>query len=894
MLAQYCSHCFRHSSVFNVVSTNVADGVDHADSRFLWVTHLAMEVDLLELWGFDDGGGGVETVRGRQGLLATRMHQELVMHAAHDVATPARKREYITTYVNGKRHRSRTGTPLTKAHTLCLAREAKRKRTNKSATDAIVMKTQAALDEITALAKVQVNIKLVGSRAKRGNLLRSGSAVRAVRMASEAEPCMLSRGRSYNTTTKTVMRNMKATALLEIAARNALMDEKMKQLEEDPPAQTWVAAAEDETLQRVTVVVQGVRVRASWEICVMTRRAAWAWDDGRPVEHMYIIVPPVLVTGTAAANIWDASTSHPWTEPVFRFTNFLLHIPEKSTAELAMGCQFRCLDSAESNVKRRHWESVVIGPGPLLDSLPCLNHLNFIGEHAGTLAAHGEKPIVRQLSGARFLNASTHNLRCALGTREVIDRKLEVRVGTPEPEDVAYAGEVVSYLETWAHTKRRKAKPTNKNKKKKTTGPDGNTLMQKRAEAARRFLKRVQGGLYGRSDKIFVYAERPVSKEERAKVVDEVSQDAVAMLWEGSQPEPSLSKWTKAGPAGEADMVGSLGGLRRDIAKHALSKLNFTEKCSSKFGELDTQHTFSQVNGVRFKHFFAAIEDDDEHCLHRMDTVTHEAHRFLGSKYMEFSHASADLGGDLPTPLAMLGSDHYSPQYAALSYLSSLLAGISSRLQLILGFRNCKSTGEWRRKYPQDTMRFKGLTCMAIATIERRQRKKCMRAPLTLLAIRWLPRDSGVTVVGEFIQNPTCRQPHGFARDFHVRVLALPEATRVDAVLFRFNKIAPLSAVSKPGIADVEDLHAGNKRRAACTSSQVVSASNLVAQSALSQMGHERELMVEEKERSAGDRLAIHDAEDISHPDAEDNTPPQSGTIAYWPRLLLLSLGGQE
>ena len=95
---------------------------------------------------------------------------------------------------------------------------------------------------------------------------------------------------------------------------------------------------------------------------------------------------------------------------------------------------------------------------PLAEHLPrrapaffdCLNHRNMTGHLDVVFAVFEPEYLHQSYSTMSFWNLGCYRLRLMLVAREVILSMLDLEMGCPEPVDVAYAAEAVSYLTRWA------------------------------------------------------------------------------------------------------------------------------------------------------------------------------------------------------------------------------------------------------------------------------------------------------------------------------------------------------------------------------------------------------------------------------------------------------------
>ena len=150
------------------------------------------------------------------------------------------------------------------------------------------------------------------------------------------------------------------------------------------------------------------------------------------------------MTGNSAAHEWDAVKCHPFTRPIAMFEAEMLRL---ATLE-----PWRCkvLDDAKTNRKMNLHGKRVYPTRERAGDLPCFNHQNFIGSSELRTALFGTGMLTSQFCLGKYLNASTHLLRCALCTRQSVGPRLHVIVGDQPECNVVFSGQVISYLEKWS------------------------------------------------------------------------------------------------------------------------------------------------------------------------------------------------------------------------------------------------------------------------------------------------------------------------------------------------------------------------------------------------------------------------------------------------------------
>jgi hypothetical protein len=218
-------------------------------------------------------------------------------------------------------------------------------------------------------------------------------------------------------------------------------------------------------------------------------------------------------------------------------------------------------DSATGNAKLFEWE-LEIAKDLWLDSLPCMSHLNFIGLGTSAAAVAQESFLLNSFCTAKFLNASTHLLRCSL----VADRylKVEVRHGEQSWFDKDFAAEVQSYLLRWDGLEAAAAKIKQANRASKRMSP--------LRKALERFFAVVHGGYSFESESFISYTSMPITDVLKRDRQREASAATVGLLFTRAVPEPSASKWTKFGPAADYHIKAIFENEKNKAASHKITQ----------------------------------------------------------------------------------------------------------------------------------------------------------------------------------------------------------------------------------------------------------------------------------------------------------------------------------
>lgn len=483
-----------------------------------------------------------------------------------------------------------------------------------------------------------------------------------------------------------------------------------------------------------------------------------------------------------------------------------------------------CLDSASGN--RRlvcHSKSIALA-GCLSDDLPCFNHQNFIGHSTTMLAVSGPDVLLNMFSASMFMNSGAHMLRCAMAVSDYLDGIVELRRGQAPSWCIAYAEEMKTYLLRWDATEAR-ASSTRKAKAKASTKAKARARAQSHAKytykhAVETLFGLKLGGLQCDSDRLIVYTEEQIiTVELRVELVNTIAEAVTDILFARMFPIPSCSKWTKSCPSIDRFIAGFFADLLPNITKRGCGKLTFATRGTgddNEYEEMDGMVEWNKVTGKYANRTLKFFATNDDKAMIIIMGIVEEGFRYLALFYMTTGHCTKI---DARSAISTLTNDRASPIYVVLQYYSAVLAGRSSRLKLILGFRGCSAVAQWRQRFAQDAMRLRQVVTSAAGVVERRQRRRLKQFPWPMFG--WgdprVSDDVKLQQIRLFANFRRCRLRPGFARDFFDKFADLEGEARVQAImawvphLFRAGRILPVT------IAPAENIHAGNRRRASKT-----------------------------------------------------------------------------
>lgn len=106
----------------------------------------------------------------------------------------------------------------------------------------------------------------------------------------------------------------------------------------------------------------------------------------------------------------------------------------------------------------------------------------------------------------------------------------------------------------------------------------------------------------------------PPTELVRIQMIDAVGDDLCIIMYSRGFPNPSISKWTKAGPSYDKFLLGFVGDNLKGVAEIALEPLKFNLNTAAPFAEteVDTSYTYNKVQGSRSKRTLCYLRCGDE------------------------------------------------------------------------------------------------------------------------------------------------------------------------------------------------------------------------------------------------------------------------------------------
>ena len=557
-----------------------------------------------------------------------------------------------------------------------------------------------------------------------------------------------SQATAHHVSKRSVERCGDAYGAVAMLAQEVTLLAKEDELRSKPPYWTACSPQWDETGEKVKVYISKMNrlVTATLHMFVYVMIFSWGYATGE-MGTIRCVLPPIPISATTAEHLWDAMRTHPWSKPLHRFKLFLEGIA-------TLPFQFATSDQASGNVKLLAYE-MLKRPLLLLLVLPCFNHQCFLGHLDMVVAVFRATFLSSMYSTARFFNMGAHRLRCCMVVATFLEKAVEFVIGYPSCADGLFAEELLAYVRQWDS--------------KATDAKTGLKTGAKRWQVLELYFSIVGGGYCDRKGKLLVFSKgHAMTAEWKRDTLTRLGPIIVDLHFLNLFPLPSSGKWTKTGPCSERFALGTLNRILEQVMSLALGDLQF----STAAGDLDFDDSFMEWSRIASKSSKIASEfvADVWCCVQIMLLlVCDEVYRFLTLVHMTLS-SDTDPAFDpvQPSPIQVLSNDARSPIYSSLCHLSSLLAGMSSRLRLVWHFRGCASFGEWVKTYPGDAEILFQACSTAAANIHRRQRSHLSKLDVQILAMGdpAMPAPIAVDIADRVARSTVLELPAGLGQRF--------------------------------------------------------------------------------------------------------------------------------
>ena len=469
-----------------------------------------------------------------------------------------------------------------------------------------------------------------------------------------------------------------------------------------------------------------------------------AWETtaaGIQVFAYTIILPPLVVPGTSAGQLWHALFHSPLTGPMLHAVSLL-----RQKAKIVI--LHHETDGAYANDKLAAHLHSLFGAGKnMFEHEHCALHANQLIEVA--LLAVFPKLLSRMYSLTKLFKTSGYFMKLVQSLEPYILQTLQVRQGAPPDEMRVFLQEMIDYIRCHRN---RFVRLQNRIKhhwlrldgaESGSDGDDfssGSTQSGARAratfeKAAERFSAAWNGPLW--ESGVCVYYQPHGDTKSRVEIAREMASSAKAFLFNTVPSSPAANKWTKLGPS--ADFM-TFALCPHRLLAGAFSKLKEPKEETTLQGDLNDLDpdlckdvAFSAVAGSRYKASKEFLGAEETPTLLMRLCLVLEPLRHLTGWWMK---CASDVEDPCRPPRLMdMVNPAWSPVRHALQYLSTLLDGKSSRLVLLWRLAGCGSLSEWYAQRPLDVRRFRRLCLLVSGWIYRRHECKWNQFPWLLVGV---------------------------------------------------------------------------------------------------------------------------------------------------------------
>ena len=190
---------------------------------------------------------------------------------------------------------------------------------------------------------------------------------------------------------------------------------------------------------------QESHVNTTLNVMVIRVNLRWTWSitaDNEVVRcfSLPLVVPPVVVLGTSAAQLWHGLWYHPLTRPIMSAIAILASLSKRSMSVVVT-------DDASANAKLdSFWRQLCEQAGEFHCRLPCMMHqlhLASVSVVQGT--DHGKSLVNTLYSASLLLRMGGNFLRLQHSTTSVVALATKT-IGEPPRDAIEFAAELLDYV----------------------------------------------------------------------------------------------------------------------------------------------------------------------------------------------------------------------------------------------------------------------------------------------------------------------------------------------------------------------------------------------------------------------------------------------------------------
>ena len=508
-----------------------------------------------------------------------------------------------------------------------------------------------------------------------------------------------------------------------------LLGSLCKAFQANPPLHFTTLYKFDETSEKLAFEGTG---NTTLNVMVIRVNLRWTWSitaDNEVVRcfSLPLVVPPVVVLGTSAAQLWHGLWYHPLTRPIMSAIAILASLSKRSMSVVVT-------DDAAANAKLdSFWRQLCEQAGEFHCRLPCMMHqlhLASVSVVQGT--DHGKSLVNTLYSASLLLRMGGNFFRLHHSTTSVVALATKT-IGEPPRDAIEFAAELLDYVAVNYRSVSSRAREAGRSTEDAFTqdrmdpeaDPDpeveegeSGTRAGHRASLGQLWRTRLMRseslpqllemwGLPDRSAKAQMLKDVvqcmeifngplfpcgcnshwhyctgahccPHGPAGVQSMKDKMANSLKAVILRVVPTVPAVSRWTAVGPAVDFFVLGYL--FRQILGPLCQSAFeSFVSEGTTISGET-TEADWHKVRGNRSKRFLAYLGDKEALRSTLVLSVALEPLRFFVQWLLKSARETPSQDDPALVSLAYAPT---SPVHAMLQYIGAVLAGQSSRLVLV-------------------------------------------------------------------------------------------------------------------------------------------------------------------------------------------------------------------
>ena len=524
-----------------------------------------------------------------------------------------------------------------------------------------------------------------------------------------------------------------------------LLGSLCKAFQANPPLHFTTLYKFDETSEKLWFKGTGHQeshVNTTLNVMVIRVNLRWTWSitaDNEVVRcfSLPLVVPPVVVLGTSAAQLWHGLWYHPLTRPIMSAIAILASLSKRSMSVVVT-------DDAAANAKLdSFWRQLCEQAGEFHCRLPCMMHqlhLASVSVVQGT--DHGKSLVNTLYSASLLLRMGGNFFRLHHSTTSVVASATKT-IGEPPRDAIEFAAELLDYVVVNYRGVSSRAREAGRSTEDAFTqdrmDPEADPEVEEGESGTRAGHRASLGQLWRtrvlRSESLPQLLEMWGLPDRSAKaqmlkdvvqcmeifngplfpcgcnshwhyctgahccphgpagvqsMKDKMANSLKAVILRVVPTVPALSRWTAVGPAVDFFVFGYLFRPILGPLCHAAFE-SFVSEGTTISGET-TEADWHKVRGNRSKRFLAYLGDKEALRSTLVLSVALEPLRFFVQWLLKSARETPSQDDPALVSLAYAPT---SPVHAMLQYIGAVLAGQSSRLVLVYRSGGFASYAAW-------------------------------------------------------------------------------------------------------------------------------------------------------------------------------------------------------